>query len=54
VATYVTLWKYTHEGITTIKDSPARLDAVRELLPKLGAELKAFYLTSGSVCRRVR
>jgi uncharacterized protein with GYD domain len=47
VATYVTLWKYTHEGITTIKDSPARLDAVRELLPKLGAELKAFYLTMG-------
>jgi len=47
VATYVTLWKYTHEGITSIKDSPARLDAVRALLSELGAELKAFYLTMG-------
>ena len=48
MATYVTLWKYTREGITTIKDSPARLDAVRSLLPTLGVELKAFYLTMGS------
>ena len=47
MATYVTLWKYTREGITTIKDSPARLDAVRGLPPTLGAELKAFYLTMG-------
>lgn len=48
VATYVTLWNYTREGITTIKDSPARLDAVRELLSTLGVELKAFYLTMGA------
>ena len=48
MATYVTLWKYTREGITTIKDSPARLDAVRSLLPTLGVELKAFYLTMGA------
>lgn len=47
MATYVTLWKYTREGMTTIKDSPARLDAVRALLPTLGAELKDFYLTMG-------
>jgi uncharacterized protein with GYD domain len=47
VATYVTLWKYTQDGIKAIKDSPARLDAVRALLPTLGAEMKAFYLTMG-------
>ncbi len=48
MATYVTLWKYTREGITTIKDGPARLDAVRAMLPALGVELKAFYLTMGA------
>ncbi len=48
MATYVTLWKYTHDGITAIKDSPARLDAVRGLLSAMGAEMKAFYLTMGA------
>ncbi len=48
MATYVTLWKYTREGMTAVKDSPKRLDAVRELLPALGVELKAFYLTMGA------
>ncbi len=47
MATYVRLWKYTREGITSIKDSPARLDAVRGLLSTFGVELKAFYLTMG-------
>ncbi len=47
MATYVTLWNYTREGITTIKDSPARLDAARELLSTLGVDLTGFYLTMG-------
>ncbi len=47
MATYVTLWNYTREGITTIKDSPARLEAVRELLSTLGVDLTGFYLTMG-------
>ena len=47
MATYVTLWKYTSEGITNIKQSPARLDAARSTLEAMGVELKSFYLTMG-------
>ena len=28
MATYVTLFRYTQPGITTIKDSPGRIDAM--------------------------
>jgi uncharacterized protein with GYD domain len=46
--TYITLLKWTHQGITTIKDAPARLDAGKEMLKTFGSELKAFYLTMGA------
>ena len=45
--TYVSLIKYTHQGIRTIKEGPARLDANKENLSRYGSELKAFYLTMG-------
>jgi uncharacterized protein with GYD domain len=45
---YISLVKYTHQGIGTIKDGPARLDANRKILNQFGSELKAFYLTMGS------
>jgi uncharacterized protein with GYD domain len=45
--TYISLIKYTHQGITTIKEGPGRLDANKEILNRYGSELKAFYLTVG-------
>jgi uncharacterized protein with GYD domain len=47
VPTYIGLVKYTHQGIKTIKDAPARLDSAREAYRAAGGELKAFYLTMG-------
>ena len=48
MATYISLIKLTHQGVTSIKDGPARLDAGRSTLKSFGSELKAFYLTMGS------
>jgi uncharacterized protein with GYD domain len=45
--TYVTLIKWTHQGITSVKDAPARLDQGKETLKAFGSELKDFYLTMG-------
>jgi uncharacterized protein with GYD domain len=47
MATYITLLRYTQQGITTIKDSPKRVDAARKAYQALGAELKAVYLVMG-------
>ena len=47
MAKYVLLTRFTQQGLETIKDGPARLDAARETFRGLGAELKAFYLTLG-------
>jgi len=47
MATYVTLVNFTKQGITNIKDSPARLDAAKEAFKAFGAELKQFYLAMG-------
>lgn len=45
--TYITLIRYTQEGSQKIKESPARLDAAKQALKAMGAELKAYYLTMG-------
>nr|NIV10800.1 GYD domain-containing protein [Fodinibius sp.] len=45
--TYIILTNYTEKGIEHIKDSPSRLDAVKGLFKKMGAELKDFYLVQG-------
>ena len=47
MATYITLLRYTQKGIESIKDSPKRVDAAREIFKKLGGELKQFYLVMG-------
>ncbi len=47
MATYVTLLKYTEQGIKTIKESPSRLEKARQLLKSLGGELKSFHLVQG-------
>lgn len=45
--TYISLLHYTEQGIKNIKESPARLDSVRDLFKTMGANLKAFYLVTG-------
>jgi uncharacterized protein with GYD domain len=45
--TYITLLRYTQQGIAKVKDSPRRLDAGREAFKKLGVEIKDTYLLMG-------
>ncbi len=47
MATYVTLIRYTQQGIERIKESPNRLDAAKKVFEKLGGKLKQFYLVNG-------
>ena len=47
MATYIMLSRFTEQGVQTIKDGPARLDAAKQALQRLGAQLKDFYLTVG-------
>ncbi len=47
MAKYILLSRFTQQGLETIKDGPARLDAAKQTLRALGAELKDFYLTIG-------
>jgi uncharacterized protein with GYD domain len=45
--TYVTLLRFTEQGMKNVKESPARLDAARKAFQAAGGELKAFYLALG-------
>ena len=47
MATYIMLVNYTQKGIENIKESPARLDAVKQAFQAMGAEFKEFYLVMG-------
>ena len=47
MATYISLLRFTQQGIKTIKDSPGRIDAARKAYQAQGASLKAIYLTMG-------
>lgn len=47
MATFILLADYTDTGFRTIRDSPQRLDAAREVAAKLGAQIKEFYLCMG-------
>jgi len=44
---FVTLIRYTPQGITKIKESPARLDAAKKSAEKAGGKIHAWYLTMG-------
>jgi len=44
---FVTLYRYTQKGMSTIKDSPARVEAVKKLAESLGGKVHATYLTLG-------
>jgi len=47
MATYITLARYTQQGISKIKDSPSRVDAFRNAVQKAGGSVKGMYLTMG-------
>jgi uncharacterized protein with GYD domain len=47
VPTYISLLRYTQQGIGSVKNGPGRLDAAKEAYRKAGGELKSFYLTMG-------
>jgi len=44
---YVTLLRYTQQGIAKVKESPKRLDAGRKAAEKMGGKLHHWYLTMG-------
>ena len=44
---YVTLLRFTHQGMTKIKESPTRLDAARKVAEKVGGKFHTWYLTMG-------
>ena len=48
MAKYIVLTDWTDQGIKSVKDSPNRLDKVRETAKKMGCELKKFYMTIGA------
>jgi uncharacterized protein with GYD domain len=45
--TYVSLMRFTNQGIRDVKESPSRLEDARKAFAAAGAELKEFYLTLG-------
>ena len=48
MAKYIMLLNWTDQGIKTVKDSPKRLDAAREVASKLGCTIESFYMTMGA------
>lgn len=47
MTTYVLLINWTEQGVKSVRESPARLDAARKLLAEMGRSFKEFYLTMG-------
>ena len=47
MATYITLVRYTQQGIENIKEGPNRLDVAKQAFKAMGAELKEYYLVMG-------
>ena len=45
--TYIVLLNWTQQGISSVKDSPKRLDSGREAFKKFGVQIKDTYLTMG-------
>jgi uncharacterized protein with GYD domain len=44
---YVSLLRYTAQGIAKVKESPARLDAARKAAESMGGKLHSWFLTMG-------
>ncbi|MBW2633652.1 MAG: GYD domain-containing protein [Deltaproteobacteria bacterium] len=47
MAKFISLVKYTTKGVENVKESPNRLDAVKQLCESMGARVDGFYLTMG-------
>ncbi len=45
--TYVTLFKWTEQGIKDIKNAPARFEASKKLVESLGGKTLGIYVTMG-------
>lgn len=46
--TYIMLNRYTPQGIGTIKQSPARIDALKQVFKANGADIKQVFLVMGA------
>jgi uncharacterized protein with GYD domain len=44
---YISLLRYTHQGSSKIKESPARLDAAKKAAENAKGRVHAWYLTMG-------
>lgn len=44
---YITMLRWTQQGVTQVKESPARLEAFKQQLKSVGGELKGFYMVTG-------
>jgi uncharacterized protein with GYD domain len=45
--TYIMLARWTGEGVSNIKESPTRLDALKQAIQRAGGEVKGFYMVTG-------
>ena len=45
--TYITLFRWTQQGVEKVRESPARLDKARQLFQSMGGEVKAAYSVMG-------
>jgi len=44
---YVMLFRYTHQGLEHVKQSPERVDAIKKVFEANGAKVKDFYFMLG-------
>ena len=54
MATYITLFRFTQQGIENIKESPSRLERAKEAIRAAGGEMKAYWRCSGISTMRLR
>jgi uncharacterized protein with GYD domain len=47
MTSYIMLAKWTDQGIRNAKESPQRVDKVRQLLKDMGGDFRQFFLTMG-------
>ncbi len=45
--TYVTLFKWTEQGVKDIKNAPARFEASKKLTESMGGKILGLYVTMG-------
>jgi uncharacterized protein with GYD domain len=48
VATYISLWNFTDQGIRTVKDTTKRAEVLKEMAQKAGVTVKDIYWTLGA------